>query len=350
VRRNALLAVVAALVLVGIIAVMLLRSRSQGGEEAEPQPTALVTVTRVRSAPVQDIVSAFGVIQADPAGSLSVAAPRAAIVVRTLVRSGEAVAAGQPVVEIANAPGSELAYRQASQASAAAEADLARVQRLYDQHLAANDQLIAARKTLADAQAALAAQVQQGAARGRQTLAAPAAGVVTSVAAAAGDHVAQDAPLMVLARAGASVVKIALEPSSGRFAPGQAVLITPTYGGPSTPSRLTMVGRAADQTTKTIDAAAPAPANLPIGAAVKADVVTGQHRGLLVPRAAVVFDETGPHVFTVSGGRAHRVFVTVGGDHDDAIEIRGPIAPDARVAVEGAYELQDGMTVRARGQ
>jgi hypothetical protein len=111
-----------------------------------------------------------------------------------------------------------------------------------------------------------------------------------------------------------------------------------------------MVGRAADQTTKTIDAAAPAPAALPIGAAVKADVVTGTHQGLLVPRGSVVFDETGPHLFTIAGGKAHRVFVKVGADHGDAIEVSGPLGANAAVAVEGAYELQDGMTVRARAQ
>lgn len=348
--RNTLLTVAAGIVLVAIAALLILRSHDQGEGEGEPQPTALITVAHAQSGRVRDIVSAFGVIQADPAGALTVAAPRAAIVTRTLVRAGEAVSAGQPIVEIANAPASELAYREASGAAAAAEADLARVQRLYDQHLAANDQLIAARKALSDAQAALAAQLRQGAARGRQVLTAPTAGVVTNVSATPGDHVAQDAPLAVLARAGAAVVKIALEPAAGAYRTGQQVLITPTYGGPATASRLTMVGRAADQATRTISASAPAPAALPIGAAVKAEVVTGEHQGLLVPRASVVFDETGAHVFTIAASKAHRVFVTVGGDHGDAIEVSGALAPGAMVAVEGAYELQDGMAVRIRGR
>ena len=63
--------------------------------------------------------------------------------------------------------------------------------------------------------------------------------------------------------------------------------------------------------------------------------------------AAVVFDETGPHVFTIMGGKAHRVFVTPGADHGNEIEISGPVQAGAMVAVQGAYELQDGMSVRA---
>lgn len=348
--RNRLLVIAAAAGLVVIVALVLMGRRHGAEADAEAAPSALVTVVPIRSEAIQDIVSAYGVIQADPAGTVTVAAPKAAIVVRMLARSGETVSAGQPLAELANAPASELAYRQAADAVAAGEADLARVQRLYDQHLAASDQLIAARKTLADAHSSLAAQVKQGGGQALQVIAAPASGVVTNVAAAAGDHVAQDAPLVVLARAGAAVAKLALEPSGGRFAFGQAVTLIPSFGGPPARSRLTLVGGATDPATKSIDALAPAPAGLAIGAPVKAEVVTGTHQGLLAPRASVVFDETGSHLFTIAGGKAHRVFVKVGADHGDAVEVSGSLPPKALVAVEGAYELQDGMAVRVRGQ
>ena len=71
---------------------------------------------------------------------------------------------------------------------------------------------------------------------------------------------------------------------------------------------------------------------------------------MTVPRSAVVFDETGPHVFTVAGGKAHRIFVKPGLNRDDDIEIAGAIPAGAQVAVEGAQELQDGMAVKVRGK
>jgi hypothetical protein len=52
----------------------------------------------------------------------------------------------------------------------------------------------------------------------------------------------------------------------------------------------------------------------------------------------------------VAGGKAHRVFVQVGLDHAEEIEIRAQLAANAPVAVEGAYELQDGMAVKVRGK
>jgi RND family efflux transporter MFP subunit len=350
--RNRWLTIAAATLGVAVVVTFVLLRRP-GGEDAaaDPSPTAVVTVVTVRSQPLDDVVTVYGVVQADPAGVITIAAPKAVIVSRVLVRSGETVAAGQPLVEVANAPGAELAYRQAADAAAFAQTDMSRVQRLYDERLAASDQLNAAKKVLADAQSALVAQQKQGSGRSSQTIAAPRAAIVTTVSAAPGDHVAQDAPLMVLAGAGAATVKLGLEPTAGRFVAGQAVTIRPVFGGPPIPSRIAMVGRAADQTTKTLDAIVPLNgAALPIGAAVQGDVVTGRHVGLVAPRAAVVFDETGPHLFTIAGGKAHRIFVKVGLDLGEEIEVIGPIMAGAAIAVEGAYELQDGMAVKVRGK
>jgi RND family efflux transporter MFP subunit len=349
-RRRQLTYLAVAVLVAAVVAVVVLR-RGKGEEaEAEPTPTAVVTLAAIRSEAVQDVASAYGVVQADPASSVTLAAPKAAIVVQVLVRSGQTVAAGQPLMEIANAPGAELAYGQAATAVTFAQSDLARVQRLYDERLAATDQLAAAKKALADAQAALTAQQRQGSGHARQTIRAAQAGVVTTVSAAAGDHVAQDAPLVVLARADKAVVKLGLEPS-GKVAVGQSVTLKPVYGGPPIASHIAMVGRAADQSTKTLDAIAPlAGASLPIGAAVQGDIVTGAHAGRVVPRASVVFDETGPHVFLISAGKAHRTFVALGLDHGSDIEITGQFPAGAQVAVEGAYELQDGMAVKVRGK
>ena len=349
--RARLIALALGVALVVVVAALLFTRLGGEAADEEASPTATVTTAPVRSGVVQDVATLYGVVQADPAASTTLAAPRAVTVERVLVSVGQTVAAGQPLVEVTSAPGADLTYRQAADAAAFARTDLARVQRLFDERLVAADQLGAAKRTLADAEAGLAAQAKQGAGRSRQTLTAPTASVVTSIAAAPGDHVAQDAPLVGLARAGALSVKLGLEPAAGGLAPGEAVTIRPTTGGPPIVSHLTVVGRAADQTTKTLAAIAPlAGAALPIGSAVEADVVTGAHQGLTVPRAAVVFDETGSHVFVVAAGKARRVFVTVGRDHGDGAEIAGPIAAGQAVAVQGAYELQDGMAVKVAGQ
>ena len=333
-------------VLAGLVFFLLRRGGSEAADSA-PSPVASVTLAVVRAETLSEIVSAPGSVQAAAGAALTVPSPKAAVVTRVYVGLGQAVRAGEPLISLADAPASALAYRQASDAATFADRDLARVRRMFDEHLSTTEQVSAAEKTLADAKAALSAQVAQGAGRPSQVITAPAAGVVTGVSAAAGDHVAQDAALMVLAREGGLAARLSLEPSDAlKVAPGQAVTLKPVFGGAPVSSRLGLVAHQADPATRAIFAAAPTGAALPVGSAVQAEITTGTHQGLTVPRAAMVFDETGPHVFTVAGGKAHRVFVTVGGDHGQDIEVRGPLAAGALVAVQGAYELQDGMGVR----
>ena len=348
--RNQLIAAAAILILVVGAGALVLTHRGGGDDSDQGEPTATATITTapIRGGVLQDVTTVFGVVQADPGASRTLAAPRALIVEQVLARPGQSVTGGEPLAVVESQPGADLAYRQAVDAAAAARTDLARVQRLFDARLAASDQLIQARKTAADADSALAAQQRQGA--GRQTLTAGAPAVVVGVSAAPGDHVAQDAAIMVLAKAGALSVKLGVEPSGVAIAAGDAVTIRPTVGGAPIASRLTMVGRAVDPATHLAPAIAPlSGAALPVGAAVQADVVTGAHQGLAVPRPAVVFDETGAHVFVIAGGKAQRVFVTAGRDHGDEIEISGPIKAGQLIAVEGAYELQDGMAVKVAG-
>lgn len=350
--RGRILVLATVLFLVAVAAALWLnRKAPKDAEAGDAAPTASVTIAPVRSETLKDIATVYGIVQADPTATTMIAAPRAVIVARILVRSGETVPAGQALAEVVSAPGADLAYRQAADAASFGRNDLARVQRLFDERLVASDQLTAAKKTLADAEAALAAQEKQGGGRARQVMSAPGASVVTNIAVAPGDHVAQDAPLMTLVRRGALSAKLGLEPTTGRFAAGQAVTIRPTAGGAPIASRLVMVGRAADPASKTLDAVAPLGEGAPpIGSAIQAEIVTGAHQGLAVPRAAVIFDETGAHVFTVGGGKARRVFVTVGRDYGDEIEVHGPLNAGQAVAVQGAYELQDGMAVKVIGR
>ena len=349
-NRNRLLFVAGGLVLVALVAWVVALRLKGGQDQGDANPTALITIAPLHSQTVQDTIVVYGVVQADPADSITMAAPRAVIITRMLVRAGQAVRAGEPLVEVSSAPGSELAYRQAEDAVSFARTELARVQRLFDERLAGADQLGAAKKTLADAESTLGAQHSQGGDHALQTIAAPQAGVVTTASVATGDHVAQDAALVVLARSSGTMARLGLEPPVARFNRGQAVTIKPVAGGPPVRSSIAMVGQSADQTTKTIDAIAPLNgAALPIGSAVEGDIIIGSHTGVLAPRAAVVFDETGPHVFTVQGGKAKRVFVDVGADQGDEIEVKG-LPNGAQVAVEGAYELQDGMPVKVRTQ
>lgn len=348
--RNTLLMTIAALAVAGgVVGLAFWRhAQSAAADDKDPTPTAQITTAVIKSQTLGETLTLYGTIEADPAATINLAAPRAVTIARILVRPGQTVTAGQPLIELAGAADAELAYHQAENAAAAAQSDLERVQRLFDAKLAASDQLIAARKAAADAQTTLASLQKQRGAGSAQTLSAPRAAIVTRIAVAPGDHVAQDAALLTLAGADGLVAELRLQPTGARVSAGDAVTLKPAAGGTAIASRISLVSRAPNPDSKQLTASAPIRgAALAVGAAVQGDIAAGAHSGLTAPRASVVFDETGAHLFIITGGKAHRVFVKVGADQGDDIEVSGAVKAGDTVAVEGAYELQDGMAVKA---
>jgi RND family efflux transporter MFP subunit len=346
-RWSVIAATVAAVLVAGVIGWRLLQKPAES--EETPTPSALVTLAPVREGPVNRVVKTYGVIAGSATGTHTVAAPREVIVQDVLTSPGLTVAPGAPLVQLTDTPASGLAYKQASDALAFAEKDLARVQRLYDQQLAANDQLIAARKALSDAQAAVAAQATAGGGKHGQIIGSPIAGVVSQVAVVKGQQVAAGAPLVTVVARNGLIALFGVEPTqAGQLAVGQPVRVVsaldPSIG---VQSRMTAVGRAVDPATRLIPAAAPAQnQGLALGAAVRGEITTATLQGLTVPTASVVYDEKGAHVFVVRGGKAHEVEVTVGPEQGDQVMVTGQLGARDQVAVTGAYQLEDGMAVR----
>jgi RND family efflux transporter MFP subunit len=336
------------LALLAIVGILLGRGAADADKDASG--TAFVSLARIESGPIEDIVDATGLTQADPSGAMTVASPRPAIVQQVMVRPGQEVRAGEPLVIIADAPASALAYAQALHARDFAKRDLERVRRLVAGHLAADDQLSQAEKSFADAESGVLAQQAQGGGQSRQTLTSPADGVVLTIPVSPGDRVAEGVDLVTLSGAKAAVARLWVNPQEGaRLTVGADVRIAPIYGHGPINSHLTHVGRLVDGVTHMLDAEASlAGANLAVGAPVKAQIITGSHVGLSVPRGAVVFDDTGAHVFSIDGGKARRVGVTVGREQSDVYEVKGDLKAGQVVAVAGAYQLEDGMAVRTR--
>ena len=67
---------------------------------------------------------------------------------------------------------------------------------------------------------------------------------------------------------------------------------------------------------------------------------------MLIPRAAVLYDQDQPYVFTVTGNAAHKAEVGLGGEQGDRVEVTKGLAAGVRIVVEGAAALDDGMAVR----
>ncbi|MGH6985808.1 MAG: efflux RND transporter periplasmic adaptor subunit [Caulobacteraceae bacterium] len=319
------------------------------GEGQTPRPTALITVAPVRSGEIDQTIEAYGTVAGSPAATRTLSLPRAVVVEQVLVAPGEAVAAGEPLLVVGPAPEAALAWRQAADQLAFATTDLARIERLFSAHLVASDQLDAARKTLADARAAVAAQGAAGGGPGRQSLDAPFAAIVSATPVEVGARPAADAPLVSLVARGGFVAKLEVEPErAGSVRSGDPVLVSSPLGAAAPlSSKVSLIGRTVDPTTRLVTISVPlGSAPFELASAVEGRIVIARHIGMTVPRASVIWDEKGAHVFVVRGGEAHEVDVSPGETEGAAIEVTGSLKPGDDVAVTGAYQLQDSMAIR----
>jgi len=346
-NRFAILPVLCALLLCGC-------GQATPDEDEAAAPAGEVAVTTV--APVRqtfhDSVEAWGSAASDPQHARSISLAHGGQVTALQVSAGQAVKRGQPLLTIAPDPAAHSAYQQAQTALTLAAGELKRTEQLASQRLATQSQLAAARKALADAQSALAAQRALGGGADSETVDAPADGVVTGLQVGLGERVAANAPLLSFTPAHALLALLGVQPEDGaRLRPGMSVRLQSVYGTPqSFAGTLRMIGQSIDPQTHLLDAQVELPAaagvSLVAGAPLDAQIRTADFTAWSVPRAAVLHDEHGDYLFQVEQGHAKRVDVKLRSAQGDPVGVDGPLDAKAKVIVLGVYELNDGDAVR----
>lgn len=293
----------------------------------------------------------FGKVQSEPAKVISLDAPHAAVVTKVFVRPGQAVPQGSPVAEIAAAAATQEAFRKAETALEFARTKVERTQYLWKRGATTKDLLDQAEIAFKNAEAGLEAQKRIGAQNSQQTITAPISGTVTAVSVAQGDQVLQNAPILSLTPTNALAVLLGVEPEDvTKVQVGMPVVLTPAMGGGARYSgSVIAVNQVIDPQTRLVDVMVRIdnPDGHPplIGTEMRGEIELRREQTLAVPRAAVLYDSAGAYIFTVRNDRARRVSVTPGLDGGGVIGITGPVKAGDLVAVQGNYELNDGMKV-----
>jgi RND family efflux transporter MFP subunit len=331
-----------------LLILLLLTGCAPKASDEDPKPTALVTTVLAARGAAEDAITAYGAAEFMPQAERGLTAPIEAMVASIAAPAGTLVRAGQPVVILTASPATRAETAKASHDAEVAEAAFGRAQRLRATGLDSDADVEAAR-----AVAATAAETRQailartGAAL---ILRAPTAGVVESVALAPGDLAAAGVNLAKIGDPSALRVRLGVEPASvGAVRPGDIVRLGPAAGGSETTGAVIAIDPRADAQTRlaSISVRVPAGGGLSPGAPLKGVIVLRQRTGaVLVPRAAVLYDQDRPYVFTVSGAAARRVNVTLGADQGDRVEVARGLDAGARVVVDGAGALEDGMAIR----
>ena len=324
---------------------------SGGAEQAEnaAEPVALVKLARAEQSSLAPQVTVYGAAEAGPMGKLSLSAPAEGIVTTILAPVGTHVVAGQVIARLLPSPATGLELAKASSDAQAANAALARAQRLKGDGLGSNAEVETA---LAAAKSANATRTSLAARAGAMTLRAPAAGVVDTVTAAVGDLVQPGGVIASISRSGDMRVRFGVDPATARsLHPGMSLAIAAAGGrGPITVP-IQSIDPVADPQTRlySVFATISPASGIGLGETLTATVGSGEASAAPgIPYAALLDDAGQPFVYVVEAGVAHRREIVPGAVSGDRVAITSGIKPGESVAVEGGTALEDGMKVRTK--
>lgn len=329
-------------------------SACSSSHDAAPEnevPVAPVRTMRVQQGRLPIEVTAYGSAASSPSSSVTLSVPSDGQVKTVQTTLGAAVRQGQVLMAFRLSATAMSSYQQAQSSLRLAELDAARIERLFAQQLASNDQKAQAQKAVSDARVALMALDHEQMGLTERLVTAPFDGVVTALPVGAGDRVAAGVPLLTLGRLQGMVVTVGLEPSSSRgVKAGQRVHLQALDGTTGViEGRVLRVAHALNPRTRLIEADLAPVGEVVPGTAFRAAIETGEQPGWLVPAQAVLRDEQGDAVYQSAQGRARRVVVQVlGGDVHTKV-VSGTLDANAPVVVEGAYPLSDGVALRDEG-
>jgi RND family efflux transporter MFP subunit len=343
------------------VTALLLAACGNGGSDddasGDAKGVALVTTAMPVRRSFHDSVAAWGSAAADPHRARAISLAHGGQVVALQVSAGQTVRRGQPLLTVAPDPAARSAYQQAQTALTLASGELRRTGQMAAQHLATQSQVAAARKALADARSAVEAQQALGGGTARETVAAPDDGVVTTLSVALDERFVANAPLLGFMPAHALIAELGVQPDAGvRLRAGMSVSMRGVYGdGKAFGGKLVMVGRAIDPQTHLlpvqVEIPAAADAALVAGSALEATIQSDDYTAWAVPRAAVLHDNEahdggGDYLYQLDHGKAHRVDVELRQPAGDTVGVLGKLDAKLPVIVQGAYEVDDGDTVR----
>lgn len=323
----------------------------EGGDEAEVKAdvVAQTAVAQVQSFPVT--VTALGVVDAAPGHVAELAAPAPARVTRIYVSTGQAVAAGQPLVALDQTVFA-AEVRRTDVDRVTAQQAYERARRLADAGILPRKDAEAAAAALADANAAAIA-ARHTAALG--TLRSPISGIVSAVNARLNTQADPANTLVQVVDPAGLEIHLSVPPDqAGRVQPRQPVHLSvgrAAGGAALGEGVVTGIGAVIDTASGSVDVRAAltrAVGRLFVGQDVFATIdVAEQARVVTVPAAALVPAEGGQQLFVVDAkGIAHATSVTVGERREDVVAITRGLSGGETVVAQGAYGVQDGAHIR----
>lgn len=338
-------------------------TEAKEGAEAPAGGAIKLTPQQIATAGIQLVRPTIGgagaielpaTIDGDPQGTQVVSAAIGGRIVSLTRNLGQPIGRGETLAVIESREAAQLnAEVEAAQARAAlARTNLRREQRLFDDRVSAEQDLIAARTAAREANIALRLARQQVSAAGggggslnRIAIRAPIGGQVIARSVTLGQTVTADAELFRVANLSTVSLTLSLSAAdAGRVRPGATVEVSAP--GRQATARVTFVSPVLDQTTRlvpviaTIDNRA---GQWRVGENVQAAILLGGNQGgaaISVPSTAVQTIGDKPVVFVRTSDGFRAVPVTLGQTHGASVTILSGLTGREQIAAANSFTLK----------
>lgn len=360
-KRHFFIIVAVAVVALMVLAVLLKIVLSGDGPEGPGGPGGpggrgggqLVEATTVASRPFSDQLRVLGVARS--VRSVNITSSTSELVTRIFFSDGQAVRAGQPLVEL-----------QAGEEDAAiiqAQAQLTQAQREYDRYKLLADRGVAPRvmaenaeTSLQNARAALRAAESR---RGDRVLRAPFSGVLGLTTVTPGTLISPGTVITTLDDL--STVRVDFSVPERFLATLRAgtplVATADAFPGERFEGRIALMDVRVNEQTRAITARAEFPnpgGRIRPGMMMRVAVQQGQRQAMTVPEAAVQYEGAGAFVYRIAGTEegtiAQRVEVETGTVEGGFVEIVSGLSANDRIVASGLNRIQPGAPIRVEGE
>jgi membrane fusion protein (multidrug efflux system) len=345
---------------IGIIAYSFSRSaeknasengEAQGGGTEESKPVAQVETAAVEQKSISETLTAYGGVVAAPGKTHFIAVSFESRVKHILVSAGQVVNKGDVLLEIEGTAASLLQLRQAEGTNEEAHRELEQARRRFDLKLATNQELFQAEKAAADAQLQLDSLRKQGVASAGE-IRSNTAGIVAKVDVEDGQVAGSGSPLMEIVATDDIEVKLGAEPEDiGKITAGQKVGISLVNdpGSKSLEGTVRLVTQRVNPADRLVDVfvSLPPGGRLLLAAYVRGEIAIASRETLVVPREAVLPNESDFTLYLVHDDRVVEEKVKLGLGTASEVEILdSALKAGDRVVTVGNRELSNGMEIR----
>jgi RND family efflux transporter MFP subunit len=336
-----------------LLLALLLSSCNQPSSE-NSQETDITATVSLQTQPlsynaISQTISVYGQVIASPEALQTLSVPFASYIDKVMVRQGQKVSRGQPLLSIKPSEDVQLALTQARQELASSQQELGLVQQRLALKIATQHEQLASELRVAQAKALLQDLTRRGSMQ-TPVLTAKNAGVITALAVQQGQRLASATPLLQWLDINQLSVTVGVEPENiEQLQLNQPVALNAIHRASLPMSgRVIAINAQIDPLSHLLNVIVKPdkPELLLLNEAMQAEISLATKTTLVAPRAAVLPDEDAYKVFTVVNNKAVKHKVELGLQTESQVELIAPtLKAGDELVILGNYELEDGMSV-----